>query len=177
MSDSDKEAERFRRVVAQTSTFAPIYERERRENREVCREQRSGGLDAALASADFGQPGGPSQHEPGAKLDAGKPDASLLLFFADALEQVALVGTMGQEKYTRGGWLHVENGIDRYTAALLRHLMKETSDGAHDTDPWYETEEGKKWAGRIRHDAQVAWNALARLQLRMMAAKPSSSAK
>lgn len=34
-------------------------------------------------------PTGRDQHQPGAKLDAGKPDASLLLQFADALTEVA----------------------------------------------------------------------------------------
>lgn len=91
-------------------------------------------------------------HQPGAKLDAGKPDASLLLQFADALTEVAKVGTFGARKYTRGGWLSVPDGQTRYTAALLRHLMAETNE---DADP----ESG------LSHAAHTAWNALARLQL------------
>lgn len=101
------------------------------------------------------------QHEPGAKLDQDKPDLSLLVDFAEALEEVALVGTYGMVKYSRGGWLKVPNGIVRYTAALLRHLFKREK---YDTDPWYDTPKGLPFKGRVRHDAQVAWNSLARLQ-------------
>lgn len=49
-------------------------------------------------------PSGKNQHEPGAKLDAGKIKAGVLGQFARALLAVAEVGTHGQEKYTRGGW-------------------------------------------------------------------------
>jgi len=97
-------------------------------------------------------PYGLDQHELGAKLDAGKPDASLLLMFGKALEAVAAVGTFGARKYTRGGWQSVVGGIERYTAALLRHLFKEHYE---DNDP----------DSQLLHAAQVAWNALARLEL------------
>lgn len=102
------------------------------------------------------------QHEPGAKLDGNKPDLSLLVDFGDALYEVARVGTYGQAKYTRGGWMKVPNGIVRYTAALLRHLFAREK---YDTDPWYDAAEGSPFKNKVRHDAQVAWNALARLQL------------
>lgn len=107
------------------------------------------------------------QHEPGAKLDGDKPDASLLELFPRALLSVALVGTYGQAKYTRGGWQKVKDGIRRYTAAMIRHWFKEQTEGTYDQDPYYDTEIGKPFKGKIRHDAQVAWNALARLELRL----------
>lgn len=97
-------------------------------------------------------PTGRDQHQPGAKLDAGKPDASLLLQFSDALTEVAKVGTFGAKKYTRGGWLSVPDGHTRYTAALLRHLLAEQRETC-DQD------------SGIAHAAHAAWNALARLQL------------
>ena len=97
-------------------------------------------------------PNGLNVHTTGAKLDAGKPDASLLLMFGKALTEVAAVGTVGARKYSRGGWQDVEGGIDRYTAALLRHLLKEHSE-AVDEDIG------------LLHAAAVAWNALARLEL------------
>lgn len=97
-------------------------------------------------------PDGITQHTVGAKLDAGKPDASLLLMFGKALEEVAQVGTLGAIKYTRGGWQSVAGGRERYTAALLRHLFKEHYED-NDTDLG------------LLHAAQVAWNALARLEL------------
>lgn len=97
-------------------------------------------------------PDGIAQHEHGAKTDSGKPDCSLLLMFGRALEAVAEVGTFGAEKYTRGGWQGVCDGIHRYTAALLRHLFKEHYE-EYDMDL------------PVKHAAQVAWNSLARLEL------------
>ena len=99
-------------------------------------------------------PHGLDQHAPGAKVDAGKPDTSLLLMFGKALIAVAEVGTFGAAKYTRGGWQHVENGRTRYTAAMLRHVF------AEDNEPM-DTDSG------LYHDAHAAWNALARLELRL----------
>lgn len=98
-------------------------------------------------------PNGLDQHDAGAKLDSGKPDMSLLLEMGKALQAVAMVGTHGANKYTRSGWLSVSNGVDRYTAALLRHITYETYD---------------EWDSDLPdtlHAAQVAWNALARLEL------------
>lgn len=99
-------------------------------------------------------PNGVAQHEPGAKLDAGKPDCSLLGYFGLALLEVAKVGTIGAQKYTRGGWQEVVDGYNRYTAAMLRHYF--ISNG----------EEIDADTGML-HDAQVAWNALARLELKL----------
>ena len=97
-------------------------------------------------------PHGIGQHEPGAKLDSGKPDASLLGYFGLALLEVAKVGTVGARKYTRGGWKEVPDGYNRYTAAMLRHYLAEDKQ---------ERDEGDT---EMYHCAQVAWNALARLQ-------------
>jgi hypothetical protein len=91
------------------------------------------------------------QHAPGAKLDAGKPDASLLPMFGRALLAVAKVGTFGAAKYTRGGWKKVPDGFNRYTAACLRHLLAEGYE--HD-----DSDSG------LSHAAHAAWNALARLE-------------
>ena len=97
-------------------------------------------------------PYGIEQHEPGAKLDAGKPMADLLLDFGRALLSVAEVGTYGAHKYTRGGWQHVPDGVNRYTGALLRHLLQEKmEDMDSDTD--------------LLHASHCAWNSLARLEL------------
>ena len=108
-----------------------------------------------------------SDSTPGAKLDAGKPDMSLLQLFGDALYEVAKVGTFGAEKYSRGGFLLVPNGPTRYSAAMLRHYFLELIEGTFDKDPYYDTPAGQKWKDKIRHDAQVAWNALARLQTQL----------
>jgi hypothetical protein len=98
-------------------------------------------------------PHGKAAHELGAKLDAHKPSAGLLIDFGPALIAVADVCTYGARKYSRGGWLHVPNGKDRYTDALIRHLLAEA------------TEERDQESG-LPHAAHVAWNALARLRLR-----------
>jgi hypothetical protein len=97
-------------------------------------------------------PNGVGQHEHGAKLDAGKPDASLLLMFGRALLETSRIGTYGARKYTRGGWQGVSDGVNRYTAAMLRHLLAEN-------ESVLDRETG------LRHASQVAWNALARLEL------------
>lgn len=107
------------------------------------------------------------QHEPGAKLDDGKPDMSLLMDFSRALEEVALVGTYGKNKYSRGGWQHVADGINRYLSAGLRHLTKVFRGEKFDEDPWYDTPGGLPYRGRVRHDAQVVWNYLAWLELKL----------
>lgn len=111
-------------------------------------------------------PNGVEQHVLGAKLDAGKVDMSLLQLWPRALTEVCRVGTMGATKYTRGGFLAVLDGVRRYTAALLRHMFLEPFE-KYDIDPFYDTELGLPFKGKIRHDAQVAWNSLSRLELKL----------
>lgn len=99
-------------------------------------------------------PLGKSQHETGAKLDAGKNRLGLVLMaFAPALIEVGRVGTYGAAKYTDNGWKDVPSGIDRYTDAMLRHLMAEGVGQEHDPDT------------EMLHASHAAWNALARLSL------------
>lgn len=101
-------------------------------------------------------PTGKSQHESGSKLDHGKNRLGLvLLAFARALKEVGEVGTFGANKYTDNGWLDVPNGIDRYTDAMLRHLLQEATGEKIDPE------------SQMLHSAQVAWNALARLELQL----------
>jgi len=97
-------------------------------------------------------PNGLTNKTPGAKLDKGKPDLSLLLMFGQALSSVGDVCTFGCKKYTRGGWQYVPDGITRYTAALLRHVFKSFYE-ARDPD------------SGLLHLAHAAWNALAILEL------------
>ena len=97
-------------------------------------------------------PTGKSQHEAGAKLDDGKIMGGLLSDFSLALMAVAEVGTFGAKKYTRGGWQTVPDGVTRYKDALWRHLLEEKHE---DVD----TQSG------FKHEAHLAWNALARLEL------------
>jgi hypothetical protein len=99
-------------------------------------------------------PNGIDAHTPGAKLDAGKNRCALVINgFSRALWQVSLVGTFGAAKYTPNGWKEVENGIERYSDAMDRHLLMEASGEEFDPD------------SKLLHAAHAAWNALARLEL------------
>ena len=105
-------------------------------------------------------PHGTPAHQPGAKLDAGKPRAALVLGdFAHALAAVVDVGTFGARKYTDHGWLSVPDGAERYTDAMLRHWLAEHH--GQPTDPQTD----------LLHAAHLAWNALARLELQLRALK------
>jgi len=99
-------------------------------------------------------PDGKDQHEPGAKLDAGKVRAGLVLGgFSRALLEVSKVGTYGANLYSPYGWTKVENGKERYTDAMLRHFLRE--EAGEEIDP----------ESNLSHAAHLAWNALARLDL------------
>ena len=64
-------------------------------------------------------------------------------------------GSVGTEKYSRGGWQSVENGVNRYTGAAWRHLLSpEKIDNGI----------GGTWC---LHEAQVVWNLLAALELKL----------
>lgn len=98
-------------------------------------------------------PRGKSAHSAGAKLDSGKIRAGLVVgSFGRALMRVSKVGTDGAEKYSERGYLHVENGVSRYTDALYRHLLMMETEGV---DP----------VSGLHHLDHVAWNALAVIEL------------
>lgn len=98
-------------------------------------------------------PNGLDPHAPGAKLDAGKIRPTLIFnSMHRALEAVIEVGEYGAKKYTKDGWQFVEDGFERYTDAMHRHLI---SENLALNDP----------QTNLTHAAHVAWNALARLEL------------
>lgn len=104
-------------------------------------------------------PNGFSQHTPGAKLDAGKLRAGLVVGgFARALKEVVRVGTFGANKYSPNGWRSVSNGQERYLDALFRHLIE---------SEFYENDNDSG----ISHLAHAAWNILAVLELKMLDAE------
>lgn len=108
--------------------------------------------------------GGPHEGVKGVKADAGKLDLSLLQLLGNALSEVCLVMDYGQTKYTRGGFSSVPDATRRYSAAMLRHYFAEANEKYDTGDPFYNTPRGIKFHGKIRHDAQVAVNALFRLE-------------
>jgi hypothetical protein len=97
-------------------------------------------------------PTGKSATESGAKLDSGKNRIDLIFNGMPlALKAIAEVATFGANKYSEDGWQHVPDGIKRYTAAMDRHRL----------------ETGKDPDSGLLHDAHLAWNALARLELKL----------
>lgn len=108
-------------------------------------------------------PNGLYAKQPGAKLDAGKSPVfrGAISYFPRALMAVAGVSAYGANKYSWKGWEQVPDGINRYSDALGRHIAKEGIEGLYDL----EIRDDPKYPGTILHAAQVAWNALARLEL------------
>lgn len=99
-------------------------------------------------------PNGLDQHEPGAKLDAGKPRVALMEEgFANALLKLADLTTRGAELYSPMGWAQVEDGIQRYANAAGRHRLARLSGEERDTK-----------TGQL-HLVCEAWNVLAQLEL------------
>lgn len=98
---------------------------------------------------------GINPHAPGVKLDRGKPPVfqGLFNYFPRAAMAVAEVSAFGANKYTWNGWEDVPDGYTRYSNALGRHLMYKTVEGPVDSE------------SKLLHDAHIAWNALAALEL------------
>ena len=69
-----------------------------------------------------------------------------------AMLAIAEVAAFGAAKYSENGWLQVQDGFTRYTAAMDRHRLKEPLQSC-------DGESG------LLEAAHLAWNALARLEL------------
>lgn len=89
------------------------------------------------------------------KYDGGKIPVyrGAISYFATALRAVAEISWFGARKYAWNGWREVDDGINRYTDGLMRHLLAESEGELRDPD------------SGLLHAAHVAWNALARLEL------------
>lgn len=98
----------------------------------------------------------------GNKADTGKSPLAQggFLYFPRALSAVARCSEFGLKKYNLDyedrNFLEVEGGFGRYTDGMLRHLAGEVIDEGG-VDP----EMG------IPHAYAVAWNALARLEIKL----------
>lgn len=104
-------------------------------------------------------PSGGSLNEPGKKADAGKLLPWLFFSgFANALEKVADVTTLGAKKYTPNGWATIANGPGRYMEAAMRHLIYLGQGEKFD--------DGQGGIGTL-HKAQIIWNLLASLELEL----------
>jgi len=115
-------------------------------------------------------PLGKAPGERGSKLDAGKIAVyqGLFAYFPAACAAVANVSTIGAKKYSWKGWEDVPDGINRYSDALCRHILQESLEG-----PW---DSGEGGTGEL-HAAQVAWNAMARLELILREERDKVAAK
>lgn len=91
----------------------------------------------------------------GVKYDKGKPmPGAMVRIFPNALMEVGKCIEMGARKYPEvDNWQRVENARERYTDALMRHLIKHCRGEAKDE------EDG------LLHLSHLAWNALAILEL------------
>lgn len=100
-------------------------------------------------------------HTKGIKESEGKPSAwrGVVNYFPRALEAIAEVSDVGAKKYVWDGWKTVPDGVAFYSDAMARHLLRESIDGP--VDP----------SDGLHHDVKVAWNALARIELRLAARK------
>ena len=89
------------------------------------------------------------------KYDAGKPTILKggLSYFPRAIALISQVSHFGATKYAWDGWRHVDNGFERYSEALVRHLVAEGSADFLDPD------------SNLPHIGHTAWNALARTEL------------
>lgn len=89
------------------------------------------------------------------KYDAGKPAMwrGLIDYFPRACLAVGDISTFGAKKYAWAGWEKVDDGIARYSDAMVRHQFKEAMGEEIDPD------------SGLMHAAHAAWGALARLEL------------
>ena len=89
------------------------------------------------------------------KYDGGKAPIyrGAVSYFPRAIECVAAVSAFGASKYAWKGWEGVDDGINRYSDALVRHLAYEGQGEVLDPD------------SGLLHAGHTAWNALARLEL------------
>lgn len=89
------------------------------------------------------------------KYDGGKPCPfrGCVEYFPRAIYEVARVSTFGATKYAWKGWEGVDDGIARYSDAMVRHLLAEGR--GEDVDP----------DSGLLHAAHMAWGAMARLEL------------
>jgi hypothetical protein len=89
------------------------------------------------------------------KYDTGKSPIfkGAIAYFPTAISGVATVSNFGATKYAWSGWRHVDDGINRYTDAMVRHLVAEASGEVLDPE------------SGLPHAWHVAWGALARAEL------------
>lgn len=104
----------------------------------------------------------------GEKFSEGKIPVYTLIArqFPDAIKEVARSTRAGHIKYIRtdlnwDNWRNVPNALEEFKEAAGRHLIESASHTFN--------EDMSEYDPKVRHLAQVAWNALAALQLELEA--------
>lgn len=101
--------------------------------------------------------------EEGIKYDNGKPRLyEMIEDFKEPLIEVAKVWAFGADKYKKHNWAFVDNAVDRYSNALVRHLVQGNT---------------KDDESKLLHASHVAWNALARLYFILQEQKEVNNAE
>ena len=87
------------------------------------------------------------------KYDGGKAPIyrGAVAYFPRAISAVAEISAFGASKYAWNGWRGVEDGYNRYSDALVRHLAYEAEGEVLDPD------------SGLLHRSHCAWNSLASL--------------
>lgn len=92
--------------------------------------------------------------DPGAKHDTGKPAVhSVLRYFPRAITEVAKVSQHGASLHGWDTWDTIENPIERYSDAKVRHILASCMGEEVDSE------------SNLIHAAHEAWNSLAILEL------------
>lgn len=93
----------------------------------------------------------------GTKHDQDKPQIrkGLLEYFPRACIEVAKCSAFGAKKYDWDNWKLVENAVERYGEAEVRHIVDAAINGDKDDE------------SGLSHATHAAWNAMARLELEL----------
>lgn len=87
----------------------------------------------------------------GIKYDTAKPAVGeMIKDFAPAIREIARVWKFGAGKYGKSNWKELEDAENRYTNAMVRHLLAEEENMFDDES-------------HLLHASHVAWNAIVRL--------------
>lgn len=91
----------------------------------------------------------------GRKDDTGKPPLyrGTITQFPRALRAVAACSAHGADRYGWENWKSVPGGFERYSDAMVRHLVAESEESPIDHD------------SGLHHASHACWNSLARLEL------------
>lgn len=73
----------------------------------------------------------------------------------ECVEEIVKIYSFGSKKYSDNSWQNVENGRERYYAALMRHLVA-----------WRKGERIDPESGEL-HISHMAWNAIALIYLEL----------